>query len=167
MAFVTVNLAESIAITTETATDSSNSTEANLNDANTATTATTEIRQGMAGYKITHDLGFAVGNLSSLSIRVFDGVVMTTGNIKVYPYSAGDTDVVTGNEGTLAILDNGAYDTLAMSAGFLTDLGDVGTNQISIRFAPEDIGSLRGRFNEIEIEFAQIGGPTRRVMVVS
>ena len=98
MAFVTVDLAESVGLSAETVTDGTKSTEGNLNDADTGTTASAEIRKGMTGYKITHDLGFAVANLDTISIRLFDGTFMTGGDFVIYPYSSGDTDVVTGNE---------------------------------------------------------------------
>ena len=157
MAFVTVDLAESIVIATATATDASNSTEGNLNDGLTTVEAVVEIRAAMSCYKITHDIGFAVANLDTLSIQCFDGSMMNTGVCPIYPYSAGDTDVVTGNEVNLTINDNGAYDTVDVSA-IIPDLGDVGTNQISIRIAYDAV--IRGRFTEIEIEFAEVaGGP--------
>ena len=132
MAFVSPDLAESVNITSETVTDGTIATEANLNDNNTSTTATAEIRQGMRGYKITHDLGFPVANLDTISIRIFDGAFMTLGDVTIYPYSSGDTDVVTGNEVDLVINDDGAYDTVDISA-MAGDFGDVGTDQISIR----------------------------------
>ena len=155
MAFVTVDLAEGVLLTGETVVDGTTNTEANLNDGNTGTSALNEIRKGMSGYRITHDLGFPPANLDTLSVRVFDGVMMTTGTCKIYPYQSDDASVNTGNPGSLTINDNAAYDTLALSAGFIGDLEDVGTNQISIRLVADDGGSLRGRFNEIEIEFTE------------
>lgn len=166
MAFVTVDLAEAIDLDDEAGADQSPATETALNDGSTATEANAEIREDKSGYKITHDLGFPVGNLASLSIRVFDGIISSTGNAKIYPYQSDDVNVTSGNQATLAINDNGAYDTAVLSAGFIADLQDVGTNQISIRVAAEDAGGLRGLFTEIEIEFAD-GGAPRRVMVIS
>ncbi len=165
MTFVSPDLAESILIVTATATDVSNATEANLNDGSTVTEASVEIRAAMSCYKITHDLGFAVANLDTLSVRCFDGAIMDLGDTVIYPYSAGDTDVVTGNEQNLTINDNGAYDTLVMSAAFIADLEDVGTNQISIRFAYDSV--IRGRFTEIQLEFAEAAGARRRAMLIS
>jgi len=153
MVFVSPDLAEALAISGAEDTDAAVTTEANLNDDDTGTTATSEIRTGMACYKITHDLGFALAGLDSLSIRAFDGDIMDLGDAIIYPYSSGDVDVVTGNEQTLVIADNGAYDTLVLSSAFIGDLQDVGTNQISIRLAYD--GVIRGRFNEIQIEFAE------------
>ena len=157
MAFLSPDLAEGVLLTGETVSDGTKNTEANLNDNDTGTQASNEIRQGMSGYKITHDLGFAVANLATLSIRVFDGDMMQADKMVVYPYSSGDTAVVTGNEVTLQIVDNGAYDTINCDA-MVGDFGDVGTDQISIRFVSDDAENLRGRFNEIQIDFTESAG---------
>jgi len=157
MAYVSPDLAESVGLSDETVSDGSKATEANLNDNNTSTTASAEIREGMGGYKITHDLGFAVGDIDTISIRFFDGVIMTGGDVVFYPYSSGDTDVVTGNQVQVTIVDDAAYQEHDISA-MKGDFGDVGTNQISIRLVMDNAGSGRGRFNEIQIEFAETSG---------
>lgn len=165
MTFVSPDLAEEVGITGATASDGSKTTEGNLNDDNTGTQQANEVRESMLCIKITHDLGFAVADLdpTNFSFRIFDGAMMTAADGIIYPYSAGDSAVVTGNEGTLAINDNGAYDTLLMSEGFVADLEDVGTNQISIRFTAPDSGTLRGRFNEVQIEFFEDAGGDQTV----
>ena len=111
----------------------------------------------MGGYKITHDLGFAVANLDTLSIQFFDGDIMTIEDVVIYPYSAGDTDVVTGNEQTVRVFDDGAYQSVNLDT-MVGDFGDVGTNQISIRLVAAAAGNLRGRFNEIQIDFTETSG---------
>ncbi len=166
MAFVTVDLAEGVTLSGETVADGTTNTEGNLNDGSTSSSAVNELREGMSGYRITHDIGFAVGEIATLSIRIFDGVMMSTGNAKIYPYQSDDANVNTGNPGTLAILDNAAYDTLALSSAFIGDLEDIGTNQISIRIVGEASSGLRGRSNEIEIEFTQaVAGQTHQMML--
>jgi len=167
MAFVTVDLAEGVTLSGETVVDGTTNTESNLNDGSTSSSALNELREGMSGYRITHDIGFAVGEIATLSIRIFDGSMMSVGNAKIYPYQADDANVNTGNPGTLAIVDNAAYDTLALSAGFIGDLEDIGTNQISIRVVGESGSGLRGRSNEIEIEFTQAtaAGQTHQMML--
>lgn len=157
MAFVSPDLAEGVLLTAETVVDGTKNTEANLNDNNTSTTAGNEIRQAMSGYKITHDLGFAVANLDTISIRFFDGVMMTGGDLVFYPYSAGDTNVVTGNEVQVTLVDDAAYQEHDISA-MKGDFGEVAPNTLSIRLVADDAGSLRGRLNEIQIEFAEAAG---------
>ncbi len=155
MAFVTVDLAERVTPISQTAADASVVTDANLNDADTGTSAGGECRLNMVSYKITHDLGFAVANIDTMSIRVFDGTVMTAGDCEIFPYQSDDANVNTGNPVTLTIQDNGAYDTVVLSSGFIGDLEDVGTNQISIRVTSAATSSVRFIANEIEIEFTE------------
>jgi len=166
MAFVAPDLAESVAMSGAQDSDGTKTTEANLNDDDTGSTATNEIRAGMTVYKITHDLGFPVANLDTLSIRYFDGVIMTADFTAIYPYSSGDTDVVTGNEEFGFVTDNAAYDEVNLDA-MVGDFGDVGTNQISIRIAWIDpLGALRGRFNNIQIDFSEAAGGVEEVPLI-
>lgn len=154
MVFVTINTANSYAFITQAATDGNIAAETALNDGSTSTTPVVEIRSVMNGYKITHALGFAVSDIDTMSVRFFDGVIMTPGDIYLYPYSSADTSVVTGNEIQVTVVDDAAYQTVVLTAGFIADLQDVGTDEISIRFASADTGGVRGRFNQIELEFS-------------
>ena len=104
MAFISPDLAEGVALTSAAANDGIKTTEANLNDGNTSTTAVNEIRTGMSGYKMSHDIGFSVANIATLKVRAFDGVMTATGNAVINPYSSGDAAVVTGNEQNLALI---------------------------------------------------------------
>lgn len=170
MTFVSPDLAEGVTLTSPTAADGSVNTEGNLNDDNTGTTAANEIRAGMSGYRITHFLDFPVANLDSLSIRVFDGSMMSVQDgVNIYPYQSDDANVTGTNTQNLVVVDDAAYDTLVLSSAFIADLQDIGTNQISIRLAC--IGStFRGRFNEIQIEFAEApagGGGLNPIMAAT
>lgn len=161
MAFVSFDSAQTILIGTNGfADDGTGSNEANLVDGNTGTTAAGEIRAGMACYKAIIDLGFPVDNLdnSNLSIRIFDGVVMTVGGLCVmHPYIDGNSVHASVSQIT-AINDNAAYDEFLMDSSWVDALADVGTDQIAVRFFAS--GAARGRLNELQIEFSEVAsGP--------
>lgn len=165
MAFVTVDLAESgqfltSAVADPVGTDATMTTEGNLNDGLTTADASGEIRGNQAkGYKITHDLGFAVADIDTLAVRVFDGTMMSGGLCSIFPYTSGDVDVASGNGVEVTIPTTGVWTTFTGTAGFIADLEDVGTNQISIRVVGTTLGSaIRGRFTEIELEFTEAAG---------
>jgi hypothetical protein len=154
MAFVDIDQGEEVALATETGDDGALvDITACLTD-DTSATSCVEVKAGQ-GLRIEVFLDPAtLDPAGTHTLRLGINQAMTTGTLRIAPYSDVDSIDDTNGITTAAILGAGDVDTV-LDAAFIADLADLGGGRFAIRVFEN--GSLaKIKVGEADVEFEQI-----------